>query len=98
MNAGMLYRGLRRDGVIEHAPGWAAFLLKVLLAGVVMGSLLFYFVPDQAQWFAAGFFKNCIWLAVAVVCGAAVYVAVLLALGIRPAEFKQRPSGKANAG
>ena len=97
VNAGMLYRGLRRDGVINHAPGWAAFLLKVLLAGVAMGSLLLYFVPDQAQWFAAGFLKNCIWLTVAVVCGAAVYVAILLALGVRPTEFRQRPSGKANA-
>jgi putative peptidoglycan lipid II flippase len=95
VNAGMLYRGLRRDGVIVPTPGWRAFLFKVALACVVMGGLLIYFVPDQAHWFKAGFLKNCIWLTIAVICSAGVYVAVLLALGIRPAEFKQRPSGKA---
>jgi len=98
VNAGMLYRGLRREKVIVHTPGWAAFLSKITVASVVMAGLLAWLVPDQAQWLEAGFVKNCIWLTLAVVCGAAVYVLALLAMGIRPAEFKQRPSAKSGVG
>ena len=46
LNAGLLYRGLRRDGVIRHRLGWSRFLLRVLVACCGHG--------DAAQLLCAG--------------------------------------------
>jgi len=91
VNAGLLYRGLRKDGVIVHGVGWGRFLLRVVLACSVMGILLKYFVPDQSYWLEAGFWQTCWWLGAAVVGGAVSYIGVLLAVGLRPAELSLTP-------
>ena len=91
LNAGLLYAGLRREGVITHAPGWVRFLLRVVVACAVMAMLLQQFVPADSQWLEAGLWQNCIWLAAAVTGGAIAYIGVLFATGMRPAEFVLKP-------
>jgi putative peptidoglycan lipid II flippase len=91
LNAGLLYRGLRRDGILVHTPGWVRFLLRVVVASAVMAMLLYYFVPVQARWFEADFWQTCLWLAGAVAGGGVAYISVLLATGMRPAELKLKP-------
>lgn len=88
LNAGLLYFGLRREGVIRHDRGWGAFMLRVLIAVVVMALMLSQVVPDQAAWFAAGFWTNCRWLVTEIVAGAVVYMLVLFATGMRPRMLK----------
>ena len=53
--------------------------------------LLSYFVPADALWLEAGFFINCMWLAASVLGGMVVYIGVLLAIGMRPAELRLTP-------
>jgi putative peptidoglycan lipid II flippase len=91
LNAGLLYRGLRREGVLTPSPGWGRFILRIVLACGVMAMLLNNFVPPAVLWLEAGFWTTCYWLLAAVFGGAAAYVGVLLATGMRLAELQLRP-------
>jgi putative peptidoglycan lipid II flippase len=91
LNAALLYRALRREGVITHAAGWGRFLLRIGLASAIMAMLLDQFVPSTAAWLEADFWTTCLWLAAAVLGGAVAYLGVLLATGMRPAELRMRP-------
>ena len=45
INSGLLYRGLRRAGVLTPGPGWGRFLLRVAVAAGVMAVLLLSLRP-----------------------------------------------------
>jgi putative peptidoglycan lipid II flippase len=90
INSGLLYLGLRRTGVLQPAPGWGRFLIRVGVAAGVMAVLLLSFSPPTAAWLEAGFWTRCLWLAGAVCGGAAAYVAGLLAVGIRPRDLRMQ--------
>ncbi|MCF8178581.1 MAG: murein biosynthesis integral membrane protein MurJ, partial [Sulfuritalea sp.] len=49
-NAGMLWRGLRQRGVYQPRPGWSAFMLKLLVALVVLGGILWLGSGEDAAW------------------------------------------------
>ncbi|MGH7057937.1 MAG: murein biosynthesis integral membrane protein MurJ [Gammaproteobacteria bacterium] len=83
VNAGLLWRGLRRRGFHQPRPGWRPFLARVGVASVAMGI---------AVWFAAGPLSNwlgwSVWIRIAhlvaiLVGGALVYVIVLALCGLR---------------
>jgi len=92
LNAGLLYRGLLKEGVIRHSSGWGAFLLRVLLATAIMAMLLSYFVPEQARWFEADFLQTLLWLTIAIIGGGLAYIVTLLATGMRPSQLVMKPS------
>jgi len=92
LNAGLLYRGLLKEGVIRHGSGWGAFLLRVLLATAIMAMLLSYFVPEQARWFEADFLQTLLWLTIAIIGGGVAYIGTLFATGMRPSELVMKPS------
>lgn len=91
VNAGLLYRGLRRDGVIVHRAGWGALALRVLAATVAMASLLVWGAgwgaEDLAEWLAMDGLQRAGMLALWIGAGAMVYLAVLAASGLRPAHL-----------
>lgn len=95
INSGLLYRGLRRSGVLQPVPGWGTFLLRVALAAGLMAALIVYLAPPTGAWLEAGFWTRCLWLAVAVGGGAAAYVGALLVVGIRPRDLRMQnfPAG-----
>lgn len=90
LNALLLYRGLRSDGVLRHAPGWGRLLLQVLSANLAMWAILAALAESPAWWLAAGTLERSGRLAVTVVAGVAVYSAALLATGLRPSRFSLR--------
>ena len=92
LNAGLLYRGLLKEGVIRHGSGWGAFLLRVLLATAIMAMLISYFVPEQARWFEADFLQTLLWLTIAIIGGGLAYIVTLLATGMRPSQLVMKPS------
>ena len=57
-----------------------------------MAAVLKYFVPAQADWFAADFGQTLIWLAGAILGGAVAYIGVLFLSGMRPAELVLKPA------
>ena len=90
-NAGLLLVGLRRRGVYQPRAGWTRLGLQVLGATAVMAALLVFTVP-RFNWIALG--QTPLLRAAAtlglVTLGAAAYLGVLLAAGVRPRQFLRR--------
>ncbi len=89
LNAGLLYRMLRRQGIYSPQPGWGVFAAKVALAVVVMAAVLFLAMGDSAWWLAASWEGKVPALAGIVLLGAGAYGACLLALGFRARDFSR---------
>ena len=92
LNAGLLYRGLRREGIHRPRPGWAGFATKIVFANVVMVAFLFSFRGEPSLWIEADIALRVVRLSLVVIGGAAVYALCLVAVGIRPRHLRA-PSG-----
>ena len=81
----------RRRGFYRPAPGWTKFLAQVLAACAAM-ALALALTVDRIDWIAMHSAPLArIGLALAIVAGAAlIYLAVLVALGVRPMQFARR--------
>ncbi len=90
INAGLLYRGLRRDGVITPGPGWGRFLLRVAVAAGVLVVVLLEAVPPTSAWIEAEFWTRCLWLTLAVAGGGCAYFAALFAVGFRVTDMRMQ--------
>ena len=91
VNCTMLYRGLRRIGVLVHGPGWRLLMMRVLAGNVAMVAFLLVVAGDLEDWFAMAAGERMVRIAACVLGGAGVYFAILGALGARPGEFRMRP-------
>lgn len=88
LNAGLLFRALRKDGVYKNAKGWPAFTLRTGLAnGLMVFSLLVlsYVLPTfvDLEWW-----DRVLNLAVYVGVGFIAYVGALIASGMRMRDLK----------
>jgi putative peptidoglycan lipid II flippase len=90
INSGLLYRGLRREGVIMPAPGWSRFLLRVAVASGVLVVVLVQAVPPTSAWLEAELLTRCLWLAAAVIGGGCAYFAALFATGFRISDMRMQ--------
>lgn len=88
LNAWLLYRRLRRDGVISHSSGWLPLLLQLLVANVAMMAILNLLQRPLAWWIDHSLFDRVTWLGLTVVAAAAVYFLALLIVGLRPAALR----------
>jgi putative peptidoglycan lipid II flippase len=77
LNAGLLFRRLRREGVYRAEPGWWAFTFKIAAATAVMGAMLWWFAGGLQAWFAAGPFERAARLGVLIAGAGIVYFALL---------------------
>jgi putative peptidoglycan lipid II flippase len=94
VNAGLLYGGLRRQGVYRPQPGWPAFLVRVALATGALAALLWLGPPALPVWGAWGGGERALHLLAWVGAGMAVYATALLALGLRPRTLlRPNPGG-----
>jgi putative peptidoglycan lipid II flippase len=90
LNAGLLYRMLRRTGIYVPQPGWGAFAAKVAGAVAAMAALLYFAMGPGAWWLQAPWQHKVPAIAALVVGGALAYGAVLFALGFRVRDFVRR--------
>lgn len=90
LNAGMLYRGLRRNGVYTPGDGWGWLATRVLLSNLVMAVLLWWLAGDIGGWMTTPWFDRGLRLTGCVGAGAAVYFAVLWISGVRPRHLVMR--------
>ena len=91
INATWLFVGLRRCGAYVPLPGWGAFVLRVLLASVMLGGLLAWGAQAidwielrERPWVRIG------WLAAILGAAAALYFATLIATGLKLRQFARR--------
>lgn len=83
LNAGLLYRGLRKEGVYQPEPGWTKLLTQVGLAGLSMALILWFFVPELSQWLQWSGLERAAQLTKWIVIGGIVYAGTLLMTGLR---------------
>ena len=88
VNAGLLYRALRRDGVFRPQPGWTAFLAKLAASVVVMAAVVAWLSGPLLDWHALDGLARVARHAGAIGAGAASYATMLLLLGLRPSALK----------
>lgn len=90
LNAYLLYRGLRREGIIRHSTGWTSLLLQVLMANIAMWAILDSLHRPLEWWLAAGLLDRSAWLVLNVAVSATAYFLVLYALGLRLSNLRMR--------
>ena len=88
LNAGLLLRGLLKEGVFVWQPGWAKWLLRMLLANGAMIGLLLLLVGTPEQWLAYDLWQRVMQMALLVGGGAGLYLLVLVLLGMRPRDLR----------
>lgn len=91
LNAGLLYRGLRRAQVYQPRPGFIRHLLCLLSAAVAMAGLLLWLCPEQQVWSAWLWWQRTLQILWLCAAGAVCYFTCLLLLGIRPRDLRPGP-------
>jgi len=83
LNAGLLLRGLLRAGVYQFQPGWALYMLRLLLATGSMAVAVLLVTPEGNVWLDWDWRRRA--LEIALVCGVgiAAYLFTHLLLGTR---------------
>ena len=89
VNATWLFIGLRKSGVYTPSPGWGGFALRVLLACVALGGLLWW-AAHHIDWMHSAGWVRAGLLAAVLGAAALVYFSVLLVCGLRPRQFIRR--------
>jgi putative peptidoglycan lipid II flippase len=90
LNAALLYRGLRRDGIYHPQPGWVLFALKLAAALAAMGGALWFTAGSDSDWLRYSLGERVVRVCGLVGLGGTVYFATLSVLGIRLREFTRR--------
>ncbi|MCP5202344.1 MAG: murein biosynthesis integral membrane protein MurJ [Gammaproteobacteria bacterium] len=93
LNALLLWRGLRKQGVYLRGPGWPLFALRVTLASATMCLALGWWLEPLALWATWPAATRAAQLAIGIALGGAVYAVVLLGSGLRPRDMVMRESG-----
>jgi putative peptidoglycan lipid II flippase len=88
LNAGLLWRGLRRSAVYRPRAGWGRAMLRLSVAALAMTGVLLWLNPAMADWQAWNWWQRSLHLAGLCAAGAAVYAAVLLGLGLRLKDLR----------
>jgi putative peptidoglycan lipid II flippase len=88
LNAGLLARGLRRQGVLVFQPGWGRYVWQLGGGCMVLGLGLWWFSPPWEAWLAWGVERRALTLGALVGGGVVVYFAWLTAWGVRLRHFR----------
>jgi putative peptidoglycan lipid II flippase len=88
LNAGLLWRGLKKEGAWRSQPGWRKFLLQLLAANVALGAVIVYLQAPVDSWLAAGGMQRATDMSILVVAGALVYFIALAVAGVRVRHFR----------
>lgn len=86
LNAGLLYRGLRREKVLRPAADWLRFGVQLLLANVAMAALLWWWMTQLGDWAAWDWLQRAGVLGALCGSGLMVYLLMLLFTGL---DFKK---------
>ena len=89
LNAGLLYLGLRRQGVYTPQPGWFLFYGRLALAMAAMGATLWFTTGDANAWLSWKLGERLLRLSLVIAIGATVYFATLWVAGFRVRDFRR---------
>ncbi|WP_405277652.1 murein biosynthesis integral membrane protein MurJ [Cobetia sp. Ld8] len=90
LNAGLLARGLYRDGVLRFQSGWGRYSLTLIGGCALMGGGLMWLSPDWTTWLGWGLWERCAMMGALVVGGVLAYAVWLGLCGVRPRHFRMQ--------
>ena len=88
LNAGLLYRGLHRQGIYRLDAHWVPILLRFAAANAAMVAVLWMITPEADWWFDQHGLARVGWVLLICGAGAGTYGAALLVAGFRPRELR----------
>lgn len=88
LNASLLWRQLRKQGLYQAEPGWGRWLLRIVLGLGAMAVVVVAIRHFVGEWAVLPTWSRWGWLLLAVAAGAGVYGIVLMALGVRPRHLR----------
>ncbi len=88
LNAGLLYKGLRKSGVYVPGAGWWPLMIRVLIANLVMAAFLVPMAGALAGWIGQEWESRVLRLSGCIAGGTLVYVLTLLVTGLRPGHLR----------
>ncbi|HAK52917.1 MAG TPA: murein biosynthesis integral membrane protein MurJ [Gammaproteobacteria bacterium] len=87
INAGLLFYGLKKSGVLVLEKGWSRFFGQALLANLVMLITLFLIRPAMNTWFAFGLVERIVIMLLICLAGALIYAVCLRVTGVKVGQF-----------
>ena len=90
LNAALLFRFLRKQGIFTPRPGWPVFLCKLALALCVLGVLLWAIAGPPSYWLAASLWERIGRMAAVIAAAMLAYFGALWLMGFRLADFSRR--------
>lgn len=90
LNAGLLYRGLRKGDVYRPAVGWGLYFFRLLVANSVMALTLIVGLNHFEPWFELEVMQRIVSVVSICILGLLVYIFVLFLLGFRLKDVKQQ--------
>ncbi|PML79403.1 murein biosynthesis integral membrane protein MurJ [Enterovibrio norvegicus] len=88
VNAGLLYRGLHKQGVYRVSRETLFFTLRLVIGAALMGSLVFWLMPENTDWLAMGLWERTYILFGLIALGAVTYLVSLAVSGVRPRQLR----------
>jgi putative peptidoglycan lipid II flippase len=88
LNAGLLWRGLQRDGVYRSSPGFAPAVLRMVAAALAMTAVLLLARGELEAWGAMVWWERALKLGAVCVLGLVAFAGTLLVCGGRPRHFR----------
>jgi putative peptidoglycan lipid II flippase len=88
LNAGLLYRGLRRDQVYQPLPGLLMTSLRIVMAALIMALAVAWMTPETIAWIDWSWQQRTLNILPICLVGGLVYFLVLGLSGARPRHFK----------
>ena len=92
LNAGLLYQGLRKDGVYSPMSGMSATVVRIILATFAMGIVVFMCLPELELWVQWSGWQRTWQILQLCVMGAISYFLVLVFVGARLDQFRAQAS------
>ena len=89
LNAGLLYRGLRKKQHYQPLTGWGLYLVRVLSANIAMLVALLFMLSLFGNWSDISAMSRVVNIGFVCASGLLVYVSVLLSIGFRLRDIKK---------
>lgn len=89
LNAGLLWRQLRREGAYVPLAGWGKLGLQIAIASALMVAVVFAVLPEATQWSQWRASERLLRLAMLIGVGGLAYAAAIWTLGIRGDALRQ---------
>jgi len=94
LNAGLLLRGLLRDGVFRFGARWNFQVARIVVATLVMAGVVYWMTAETESWLAWHWQERALQMLLLCVSGAAVYAGTHILLGTRMVDLRAPASAQ----